>query len=304
MSRPVCIVGGSGQIGERLTRVFSAHGRPVIPTYCRHERPGAVVLDASDAGAAARLMRQVNPWLIINSLNAKGGTDACEADPALARRAHFETARNLIDAAAEVGARFVQISTDYVFDGRQGPYTEDDSPAPLSQLGRAKLEAERDALSRMPGALVVRTSFVYSWTPQSATKNFVMQILEHDRRGEVMQVPNDQIGNVTYAGNFAEALVELVETGAAGIYHVAGTTRCSKYEWARQVAEVFGLDRELIQGVSTAQLGQLGPRPLQSGFCLEKVQAVLRRTRLMSLDEGLVEMAHEMASAKIPVSSQ
>jgi len=294
MSRPVCIVGGFGQIGERLTRVFSAHGRPAIPTYCRHERPGAVQLDASDAGATARLMRQLNPWLIINSLNAKGGTDACEADPALARRVHFETARNLIDAAAQVGARFVQISTDYVFDGRQGPYAEDDSPAPLSQLGRAKLAAERYALGQSSEALVIRTSFVFSWTPESSTKNFVMQLLANDQSGTVMPVPNDQVGNVTYAPNLAQALVELVERGATGIFHVAGTTRCSKYEWALRVAERFGLRQELVRGVSTAEMGQVGPRPLKSGFRLEKVKALLRTTQLMSLDEGLAEMASEM----------
>ncbi len=293
--RSVCIVGGSGQIGERLIRAFAARGWSVVATHCRTPRPGTLPLDACDANQVRALISRLRPGLLVNSLNAPGGTDACEDDPALAQRLHLDTARHLIDAAAEVGSRFVQISTDYVFDGRGGPYREDAVPAPLSQLGRAKLEAERYALARAPGSLVLRTSFVFSWAPQTGTKNFVMQRFDQDRRGEAIRVPNDQVGNVTYAPNFAEALVELVEAGASGIYHVAGTTRCSKYEWALRVAEFFGMDRRLIHGVSTAELNQRGPRPRESGFRLEKAQAALKRTRLMSLDEGLADLEEEMA---------
>jgi len=294
MTRPVCVVGGSGQIGERLVRAFAAQGVPIVATYYCNERPGVVQVDAAEEEQVKALMARVRPRLVINSLNAKGGTDACEADPALAQRAHFSTARHLVDAAREVGARFVQLSTDYVFDGRNGPYAEVDRAVPLSQLGRAKLQAEQYALARLPGSLIVRTSFVFSWTPRSQTKNFMLQLLEHDRRGDVMRVPTDQVGNVTYAPNLADALVELVGLGASGVYHVAGTTRCSKYEWALQAADFFGLRRNLIQGVPTAQLGQVGPRPLASGFRLEKVQAALRSTKLLSLEEGLIEMEREM----------
>jgi dTDP-4-dehydrorhamnose reductase len=300
--RPVLIVGGSGQIGERLRRVFSAHGQTVVPTYYRNPQPGAVAMDASDRTQVMQVVEHLNPWLIVNSMNAKGGTDACESDPGLAQRAHFESARHLVDAARGVGARFVQISTDYVFDGRAGPYREEAIPAPLSQLGRAKLQAEQYALAQLPEALVLRTSFVFSWAPHAATKNLVMQLFEHDQTGSMMRVPTDQVGNVTYAPNFAQALVELVELGARGVYHVAGTTRCSKYEWALRVADFFVLNRSLIQGVSTKELGQPGPRPLESGFRLEKAQRILKRTRLMSLDESLTAMAAEMRQAE-PVSA-
>jgi len=298
MERPVCVVGGSGQIGGWLIQQFTAGGHPVISTYHQHPLSDALPLDATDAGQVHALMARLKPSVIINSLNAKGGTDACEMDPALAQRAHFETAQHLANAAREVNAKFVQISTDYVFDGSSGPYREDDVPAPLSRLGRAKLEAEQYIRAQSPEALIIRTSFVFSWTPGSATKNFVMQLLDNERAGTVMPVPVDQVGNVTYAPNFAQALVELVERKAAGIFHVAGTTRCSKYEWALKVAEYFGLRRELIRGVSTATLGQAGPRPLQSGFHLQKAQAVLKTTPLLSLEESLIAMATHMQAGE------
>lgn len=298
-ARPVCVVGGSGQIGQRVAQAFAARGRRVIRTYYRHAIDGGEPLEASDAEQVLRLTQRLKPAVIVNSVNAQGGTDACEMDPDLARHAHFDTARHLADAARAVGAQMVQLSTDYVFDGRSGPYSETDAPAPLSRLGLAKLRAEQYALAHVPGALVLRTSFVFSWTPESSTKNFVMQLLDNDRHGRAMRVPNDQVGNVTYAPNLAEALVELVESGSVGLYHLAGTTRCSKYEWALRVADFFGLNRALIQGVSTDELGQVGPRPLQSGFRLEKAQAALRHTRLLSLEESLAAMEREMAPARI-----
>ncbi len=292
--RPILIVGGSGQIGAALCRAWTGVGQRAIGTYYERATGDCVQLDAANRDRVFEVIRAMEPRIIINSLNAKGGTDACELNPELAVQAHFETARNLADAATEVDARFVQISTDYVFDGHAGPYDESAEPRPLSQLGRAKRDAERYAL-RVAHALVVRTSFVFSWTPWSQTKNFVMQLFDADRSHRSMRVPVDQVGNVTYAPNFADALVELLERRATGVYHVAGTTRCSKHAWALRVATRFALDVRLFEGVTTAQLGQAGPRPLSSGFILKNAQAALARTRLLSLDESLEAMAAVMS---------
>jgi dTDP-4-dehydrorhamnose reductase len=299
-ARPVLVVGASGQVGGCLVRAWRALGAEVVGTHCAHPRPDTVALDAGDPDRVLALAREVQPRLIVNSLNAQGGTDACEVDPALATRAHLGTATHLADAAAAVGAGLVQVSTDYVFDGRDGPYDEQAAPSPLSRLGQAKVDAERYAMARVPSALIVRTSFVFSWTPESATKNFVMQLLDAHGRGQSMRVPIDQVGNVTYAPNLAEAIVELAEAGVPGIVHVAGTTRCSKYVWALRAAGRFGLDAGLIEGVTTEALRQAGPRPLASGFILRKAQALLRRTRLLSLDDGLDAMAAHMAPVAQP----
>lgn len=291
-------MGGSGQIGAQAARACAAAGWPVAWTHHRNALAGGIPLDASDPAQVMDCVERLRPRLIINSVNAEGGTDACEAEPGLAERVHLASARHVIDAARAVGAALVQLSTDYVFDGQAGPYDEAAAPRPLSRLGRAKLEAERYALARIPGALVLRTSFVFSWAPQARMKNFAMQILERLREGQAMRVPLDQVGNVTYAPNLAEALVELAGMGASGVFHVAGPTRCSKYDWARRTAAWFGLDPALIRGVPTAELGQAGPRPLQSGFRLDKAQAMLRTTRLMTLEEGLADMARAMGSVE------
>lgn len=292
---PVLVVGGSGQIGQNLLGQLAAAGVPATGTYFRNQAPGLTQLDASDPAQVMRVTGDLKPALIINASNAQGGTDACELDPALAERYHFGNGRNLADAAKQHQARLVQISTDYVFDGHAGPYSELAEARPISQLGTAKLRLEQYMLGSLPDSLVIRTSFVYSWTPDSKTKNFAMQVYESCQSGQTMRVPFDQLGNVTYAPNFSEALLEMAGLGLTGLYHVAGTTRCSKLDWALKIADYFGLDHAPIQGVSTADLAQVGPRPLESGFVLDKVNRELRSTHLMSLEEGLAGMKDRMS---------
>jgi len=291
---PVLIVGGSGQIGQHLTDTLSRSSSPVIGTYFRNPWPGLVQLDASNPEQVMEVVSQVRPRLIINASNAQGGADACEKDPDLATRHHFENGRNLADAAHKHGVKFVQISTDYVFDGKAGPYAETSPTNPISELGRAKLKVEDYVLDQAPDSLVIRTTFVFSWTPESKTPNFAMQILNNSRDGREMRVPTDQIGNVTYSPNFCDALIELTQKDATGLFHLAGTTRCSKYDWAIKVTEAFDLNPGLIHGATTAELGQPAPRPLEAGFRLDKAQGVLG-THLMTLQEALQDMKTRMA---------
>jgi len=290
---PVLVVGGSGQIGQQLVRILGQDGWPVVGTYCRNRVPGLVNLDAAEDQQVSEIFDQVKPSVVINAVNSPGGTDACEQDPALAERNHFGSGRRLADAAQRCGAKFVQISTDYVFDGQSGPYSETDSANPLSRLGQAKLRLEEYVLKNVSNALIVRTTFVFSWTPESKTGNFAMQLLENNRQGNTMKVPVDQVGNVTYAPNFSQALLELIRMGHSGLYHLAGTTRCSKYEWALTMTDFFGLDPALIQGVTTEDLAQPGPRPLQAGFILDKAQSALT-TPLLSLQDSLSDMKSHM----------
>lgn len=296
---PVLVVGGSGQIGKNLLSRLAAAGVEATGTYFRNPEPGLIQLDGSDPNRVMQVTADLKPKLIINASNSQGGTDACELEEGLADRYHFGNGKNLTDVAKSFGAKLVQISTDYVFDGQAGPYSELDDARPISRLGNAKLRLEQYMHQSSPEALVIRTSFVYSWTPDSKTKNFAMQVFENCQSGRTMNVPFDQVGSVTYAPNFSEALLEMVGLGLSGLYHVAGTTRCSKLDWALKMVDFFGLDSASINGVSTEELAQAGPRPLESGFVLDKVKRALKTTRLMSLEEGLSDMKNQMRVANL-----
>lgn len=287
---PVLIVGGSGQVGQQLIQSFRKYGHNVNATYYQNRKVNMLPLDASDAQQVKNLFAECKPAIVVNAINAAGGTDACEINPSLAEQYHYYTGVNLVNNAIEHNARYIQISTDYVFDGKSGPYAETDIPNPISQLGRAKLKLEKYIQKSMSNALIVRSSFIYSWAPDSKTKNFLMQIFDCSSHNLPMRVPVDQVGNITYAPNFAEALVEMILLKCSGLYHLAGTTCCSKYDWAIKVVDFFGFDRNILLPVLTKELKQVGPRPLKSGFILEKAKSVLKKIHLMTLEEGLSDL--------------
>jgi len=162
-------------------------------------------------------------------------------------------------------ARFVYFSTDYVFDGRGGPYAEDDPPNPLSVYGRAKEEAERTLTEALGEAqLTVRTTWVFG--PERQGKNFAYQLAKTLGAGRPLVCPSDQVSNPSYGPDVARAVIALTEEGRSGLVHVAGPDRIDRVRFARSLANAFGLDAGLIEARTTAELGQPAARPLDGGL--------------------------------------
>ena len=191
--------------------------------------------------------------------------DGCERDPGRARAANLEQPMNLACAAAEMGARFVYFSTDYVFDGRSGP-----TPSPTrrtrSRPTAAPSSTRSRALAELPGPppLIVRTTWVYG--PERQGKNFAYQLARTLGEGRELVCPSDQVSSPSYGPDVARAVVALVEQGRSGLVHVAGPEVVDRVQFARALAEGFGLDAGRIAGKTTAELGQGAPRPLNSGL--------------------------------------
>ena len=198
--------------------------------------------------------------------------DGCERDPARARAANLDQPLTLARAAAETGARFVYFSTDYVFDGQDGPYDEDDPPRPLSEYGKAKLEAERALAEALGEAqLTVRTSWVFG--PERQGKNFAYQLAKTLRQGKPLVCPSDQVSSPSYGPDVADAVVGLVEQGRSGLVHVAGPEVVDRVRFARELAVAFGLDPGGIVGKTTAELAQGAPRPLSGGLLINRLES-------------------------------
>ncbi len=268
------VVGASGQVGQALVRAFKIQNKPWVGT--AHTRaqaePGLRPLDLEDLEAAPALIRELGPSAVYFPA---GWTwvDGCEADEEKAQRINALAPEAAARAARLAGAAFVYFSTEYVFDGKAGPYAEGDPPAPLGAYARSKLEGEKRVLLAHPGALVARTTVVYGPEPQG--KNFVYQLVANLGQGKPMRVPGDQVSNPTYNDDLARACYELVMFGMAGTYHVVGRDRLDRLAFAREACRVFGLDRELLRPVSTADLGQKAARPLDAGLKADKLEAEL-----------------------------
>jgi dTDP-4-dehydrorhamnose reductase len=184
----------------------------------------------------------------------------------------------------------VYFSSDYIFDGLAGPYKEDDPANPICEYGRQKVIAEHYISLNAQDYLIIRTTVVYGWEHQG--KNFIYRLLNTLRAGQRLPVPLDQIGNPTYAPNLSEATIKLSLTGARGVYHIVGPERVNRYEFAREAAKVFKLDESLLQPVTTPELQQIAPRPLNLGMAIDKVTAVLNFP-LLDYKTGLAIMAEQ-----------
>jgi len=265
------VIGGSGQLGCWLLWTLAQRGHAATGTYASVQFPGLVQLDAGELQPAA-------DWIMEQAADVvfypAGFTwvDGCERDRSRAYAANLDQPLNLARAAAKVGARFVYFSTDYVFDGEAGPYTEESATNPLSVYGQAKRDAEL-ALERELGAeqLTIRTSWVFG--PERQGKNFACQLLRNLAERKPTVCPSDQVSNPSYGPDVARAAVLLTEEAASGLIHVVGPDVIDRVQFARAIAGAFGHDAGLIVGKSTAELGQGAPRPLNGGLKTPRLDA-------------------------------
>jgi dTDP-4-dehydrorhamnose reductase len=241
----VLITGGAGQLGRDLTAVL---GAAAIPLSHRD-------LDVGDADAVRAAVSAHAPDAIVNAA-AWTDVDGCEGDPDRAALINAAGAGNVARAAGD--ALVVQVSTDYVFDGRAGrAYTEDDPTNPLSVYGRSKLEGERKVAANARRWAVVRTAWLYG----AGTANFVAAILRAASTRERLSVVDDQAGSPTSTPDLAEALVTLIERGATGLFHGVNAGTCSRFEFARAIFSEAGLDPGRIDPVPTSAMPRPAERP-------------------------------------------
>ena len=283
MARRALVIGASGLVGGALQRTLEAEGWEVTGTAASRPREGLRSLDLGDPPAVAELITTIKPEVVFLAA-AFTNVDACEDDPERAQRVNVDGPRACAEACKALGAVLVFYSSEYVFDGEDGPYREADPPRPISVYGQTKRDAERVIAKNGVNALIIRTTWVYGW--DRASMNFATQVWQRLSAGERINVASDQVSTPTLVDNLAEVSVRLVELGALGVVHVAGGDRMSRVDFAKQLAKALSLDASLINAASTAELGQRARRPLSAGLETERLRQLLG-TEAMVLDEAL-----------------
>ena len=267
----VLLVGCNGLLGQNLLHAMPASGwevsglglepQAVLPAKLKSYH-SADISKRPDLDAA---IRAAGPDWIFNAA-AITDVDLCERKPDLAALINRDT----VGWMAAHGKPMVHVSTDYVFDGEAGPYSEDAPVKPLSVYGATKLESEALALAHSKASLVVRTMTLWG-RGHGAKTSFVEFVRDSLKAGKTIKIVTDQFGNPTLAEDLALGIWKLVEAGRSGIYHVVGSEWNSRYEWALGIADHYGLDRGLIQACVTADLNQAARRPLKSGLRIDKL---------------------------------
>jgi len=292
MKTRILLTGSNGLVGQTLLRKLAGFQDLDLMVTSLHENRYPYkegyrfwACDLSDPQAVNSLITGFNPDCIIHTA-AMTQVDPCETDPEACRKANVLATANLATAASNVGARFIYLSTDFVFDGRQGPYSEEDTPSPVSHYGTTKLEGERIVRESGVHWAIVRTILVYGLAPYMGRTNLVLWVRDALSRREPIRVVNDQFRMPTLVDDLATAVTEIMTRRAQGIYHVCGPEMLSVYEMAVRVARHFKLDEALISPVSSRTLNQTGMRPPSTGFVLEKARRDLNY-RPHTLEEGL-----------------
>lgn len=275
--RRLFITGISGLLG--LNAALQWRGRFDI-TGCYRSRPvsmpevKAVALNLEDSAATQALFEQIRPDVVLHTA-ALTDVDRCELDPALAARLNVDVTRVVAGAARQVGAQLVHVSTDHVFAGDRPFYDELAEPHPVNVYARTKLEAERVVHEVYPGALTVRTNFL-GWGP-AAPRSFLDWVIRSLAEGVPLRMFTDVFITPIGVNDLLDCLFDLLELAPAGVVHVAGAERLSKYEIGVRTARTFGYRTDLIERASIDGFPLPAPRPRDLSLNTGRVSQLLGR---------------------------
>jgi dTDP-4-dehydrorhamnose reductase len=283
--RRILITGAFGQLGLEMLHVLRnqydllATGR-VIPEDLS-DTPSTTLLDIALPGQVKEVVRSYRPDVIIN-LAAMTDVDGCELHPDQAQRVNRDGVQYLLE---NFSGYFIQISTDYVFDGTAGPYSETDTPQPINHYGQSKLDAEKLLQSSPNNVLILRTNVLYGYTKRTRA-SFVKWVVDSLKKGKTIPVVDDQWNNPTWTRALAVTVQSLLANDVEGLYHYGGADLLNRFQFAHHIATVFQLDSQLIRPVKTKTLNQPAPRPLHSGLKTEKIEVEWHQSPL-PVEDGL-----------------
>ncbi|MBL0103392.1 MAG: SDR family oxidoreductase [Bacteroidetes bacterium] len=274
--KTILVTGSNGLLGQKI--IYALRNRSDVKCISTsrgenrmREKSGYIYesLDITDAQAIEELFLKYRPDSVINTA-AMTNVDACETNRDDAWKMNVTAVDYLIDACKKIDAHLVHLSTDFVFDGRNGPYVETDEANPLSFYGHTKYEAEKRLMASGLHWAILRTIIIYGVLDDNSRSNVVLWAINSIRSKKTITVINDQFRSPTLAEDLADACISASLKKAEGIYHVSGMEVMNILDIVKIVAEFFDLDQQYIQPISSESLKQPAVRPPVTGFIIEK----------------------------------
>ncbi|WP_395809650.1 SDR family oxidoreductase [Daejeonella sp.] len=251
-------------------------------------------LDVLDLDRLNELVAKYLPDSIIHTA-AMTNVDACEAERAKCYALNVQSVKNLVEVCQRMDIQLIHLSTDFIFDGEDGPYTEEAEPNPLSYYGETKLESELILKSSSCRWAILRTIIVYGIVNDMSRSNIVLWAKGALEKGEPINVVNDQWRMPTLAEDLAKCCLLAVKKNASGVFNVSGKDLMSILEIVERVADHYGLNKSLIKAITAESLNQAAKRPKKTGFILDKAILELGYSP-HSFEEGMAFMDKQLKS--------
>lgn len=294
------IIGVNGLIGKAVSKEINDRIE-WRGTYFLRFVENALSCDITSRERVKNIFNIVKPTHVICCANLAGGVNFCEKNPDLAKRFHFEGIVNLGKYCLEHHAKLVFLSSECVFDGRKGVYYEDDRPNPLNIYGKWKAESEEWICQHLTDFIIIRTMSVFGWQPDTVTPNALMKVYFSISKKEKIYVPTFRWGNPTYVHDLAKAIAELSLSQESGVYHVAGPSYLSRYNWIKKSCDTLGWDSSWV----SPQDRRSRDHPLYpSRICFDTKKFNSQyKTKLHHLDEALAKLKVEINQTTPSVKS-
>jgi dTDP-4-dehydrorhamnose reductase len=273
----VLITGASGLLGSNLVLELSRRFE-IAATYYQHplhlDDCEMIPMNITQANEAWAIIRRVEPHVVIHCA-AETRVDYCEEYPDEAFRTNVAGTQNLAKATAHIGAKFVYISTDSVFDGQIGMYNEEASPNPPNVYARTKLAGEQVVKQHVVNHLIVRTN-IYGWNarPKFSLAEWILDRLDH---GQIVPGFADVYFSPILVNDLAEILVHMINADLQGVYHAGASEHCSKLDFAGVLCKMFDRDVSLVRPANSGEAGFKAPRPKDTSLDVSKITQVLGR---------------------------
>lgn len=278
----ILITGSCGLLGQELVQLLSrvpnydvlATGRSSSPAY-GDASVGYTTLDVTDFRRVKEVIEDFAPHTIVNCA-AMTRVDACETEREQCWQVNVEAVENLVRLCRTTSTRLIQISTDFIFDGREGPYREDARPNPVNFYGKSKLAAENAVRQLNPDKwAIARTVMVYGTGNALRHENIALWMFNRLSRGVDIQVYMDQYRSPTYVVDLAQGIERLIRYNRSGVYHLSGRECVSIHDFAVEMAREFEFDRSLIHPVTSQEMVRMAQRPPRTGFIILKAETEL-----------------------------
>ena len=278
--KKVLITGANGLLGQKLVQklkdnpkylVFATgKGKSRLPQNWEQGYQW-LEMDITERQQVLEVFEKVKPDFLIHTA-AMTNVDECEINKEACYTSNVDAVQNLIQACELSGTHFIHLSTDFIFSGDDGPYTEEALPDPVNYYGLTKLKSEKVLQASKLKWAIARTVLVYGLAADMSRSNIILWVKKSLEEGKTIQVVNDQWRTPTLAEDLADGCILIMEREASGIFNISGKDFLTPYDMALMTAEYFGLDKCLIKEVDSNIFKQPAKRPLKTGFIIEKAQ--------------------------------